>query len=90
MSTTLKIIAWAAKIFGLVGTLTAIPGVSPKIAIVIFFAASILKDTLNRVGDFLDNGVVDGSFTATTTTTDAQVKTVETTVVPSVTPPVAK
>ena len=36
--------------------LDAIPFVDPKLGVLVFAAASILKDTVNRVGDLLDDG----------------------------------
>jgi hypothetical protein len=56
MSTTLLILSYIAKAAGFVATLNAIPFVSPSAGIVIFFSASLLKDTVDRIGDFLDNG----------------------------------
>jgi len=59
MQTTLLILSYIAKGAGFIGTLNVIPGVSPATGITIFFVASLLKDTINRVGDFLDNGKSD-------------------------------
>jgi hypothetical protein len=59
MSTTLLILSYVAKAAGFVATLNAIPFVSPSAGIIIFFSASLLKDTVDRVGDFLDNGKSD-------------------------------
>jgi hypothetical protein len=56
MSTTLLILSYIAKAAGFVATMNAIPFVSPSAGIVIFFSASLLKDTVDRIGDFLDNG----------------------------------
>ncbi len=56
MSTTLLIFSYIAKAAGFVATMNAIPFVSPSAGIVIFFSASLLKDTVDRIGDFLDNG----------------------------------
>lgn len=55
MQTTLKILSWIGKVLGLVTTVDITP-MQPKWGPVIFFAASLLKDTVNRVGDFLDDG----------------------------------
>ncbi len=59
MQTTLLILSYVAKAAGFVGTLNAIPGVPPSTGVIIFFLASLLKDTVDRVGDFLDNGKAD-------------------------------
>lgn len=64
MQTTLKILAYVAKVAGLVASLNAIPFVSPSTGVIIFFIASVLKDTVNRVGDFLDDGKENQSFTS--------------------------
>lgn len=56
MQTTLLILSFIAKAAGFIATLNAIPFVSPSTGIIIFFCASLLKDTVDRVGDFLDNG----------------------------------
>ena len=39
-----------------------IPFVDPEFGIVIFAAASILKDTTNRIGDIVDDGKSNQSF----------------------------
>jgi hypothetical protein len=52
-------LSYVAKAAGFVATLNAIPFVSPSAGIIIFFSASLLKDTVDRVGDFLDNGKSD-------------------------------
>ena len=59
MPNILLILSYLAKAAGFVATLNAIPFVSPATGIVIFFIASLLKDTVDRVGDFLDNGKSD-------------------------------
>jgi hypothetical protein len=59
MSTTLLILSYIAKAAGLVATLNAVPFVSPATGVIIFFSASLLKDTVDRIGDFLDNGKSD-------------------------------
>jgi len=63
MTTTLKILTYVAKVAGLVASLNAIPFVSPSTGVIIFFIASVLKDTINRIGDFLDDGKENSSFT---------------------------
>ena len=59
MQNTLRILSYIAKAAGFIATLTAIPGVSPSTGVIIFFVASLLKDTVDRIGDFLDNGKSD-------------------------------
>jgi len=59
MQTTLLILSYVGKAAGFVATLNTIPFVSPSTGIVIFFIASLLKDTINRIGDFLGNGKAD-------------------------------
>jgi hypothetical protein len=59
MQTTLLIFSYIAKAAGFVATLNAIPGVSPSTGVILFFIASLLKDTVDRIGDFLDNGKSD-------------------------------
>jgi hypothetical protein len=59
MATTLLIFSYVAKGAGFIATLNAIPFVSPSAGVVIFFSASLLKDTVDRIGDFLDNGKSD-------------------------------
>ena len=53
MKTTLLVLSYVAKAAALVGTFHTIPGVSPQAAIIVFFAASLVKDTANRIDDFL-------------------------------------
>ncbi len=59
MQTTLLILSYIAKAAGFIATLNAVPFVSPSAGIIIFFSASLLKDTVDRIGDFLDNGKSD-------------------------------
>jgi hypothetical protein len=59
MSNLLLVLSFIAKATGFIGTLNAIPGVSPAEGIIIFFTASLVKDTVNRIGDFLDYGKSD-------------------------------
>ena len=60
----LRILALVGKIVGFVGALNVIPFVPQEWGIVIFAGASVLKDTVNRVGDLLDDGVENKSFRA--------------------------
>ena len=59
---TLKYLSLAGKIAGFVSALNAIPFVDPKIGLIVFAAASILKDSVNRIGDLLDDGKPNQSF----------------------------
>ncbi len=58
----LKILSYLGKIAGFVAALNAIPFVEPGLGAVIFAAASILKDTVNRIGDLADDGKANQSF----------------------------
>lgn len=58
----LKVLSYLGKIAGFVSALDAIPFVDPKLGVLVFAAASILKDTVNRVGDLLDDGQPNKSF----------------------------
>ena len=62
MQTTLLILSYLAKAAGFITALNVIPLVSSSTGILIFFIASLLKDTVNRIGDFLDNGKEDHSW----------------------------
>jgi hypothetical protein len=59
MTNILKTLSYVAKAAGFIATLNAIPFVSPTTGVIIFFIASLLKDTVDRVGDFLDSGKSD-------------------------------
>jgi hypothetical protein len=59
MTNTLLFLSYIAKAAGFVATLNAIPGISPAKGVIIFFVASLVKDTVDRIGDFLDNGKSD-------------------------------
>jgi len=58
----LRILRYLGKIAGIISAFDAIPFVSPEVGILIFAGASILKDTVNRVGDLLDDGKPNRSF----------------------------
>ena len=58
----LKILSLVGKVAGFVSALNVIPFVDPKIGVIVFAAASILKDMVNRVGDLLDDGQPNQSF----------------------------
>jgi hypothetical protein len=49
---TLKYLSLAGKLAGFVAALGSIPFVDPKMGVIVFAAASILKDAVNRIGDF--------------------------------------
>ena len=59
---SLKYLSLAGKIAGLVSALNVIPFVDPSVGVIIFAAASLLKDTANRIGDLLDDGKPNKSF----------------------------
>ena len=59
MSKSLLVLSYIAKAAGFVSTLNAFPGLPPAKGIIIFFVASLVKDTVDRIGDFLDNGKSD-------------------------------
>ena len=59
---SLKYLSLAGKIVGLVSALNVIPFVDPAVGVIVFAAASILKDTVNRIGDLLDDGKPNQSF----------------------------
>lgn len=58
----LKYLSYVGKLAGFISALNAIPFVEPTVGVVIFAAASILKDTVNRIGDLLDDGKANQSF----------------------------
>lgn len=62
MSKTIKILSLAGKLLGGVCAMNVIPGVSPEKGVLIFLIASILKDAVNRIGDYLDDGQQNNSF----------------------------
>ena len=58
----LKYLSFVGKVAGLVSALNVIPFVDPTVGVVVFAAASILKDAVNRIGDLLDDGRPNASF----------------------------
>jgi hypothetical protein len=60
----LKYLSLAGKVAGFVTALGSIPFVDPKLGVLIFAAASLLKDSVNRIGDLLDDGKPNQSFKA--------------------------
>lgn len=61
MEKTIKILSYIGKAVGLVASIDLTP-MNPKWGPIIFFVASLVKDSVNRVIDFMDNGKVDGSY----------------------------
>jgi Mn2+/Fe2+ NRAMP family transporter len=59
---SLKYLSYIGKIAGFVSALNVIPFVDPKIGIIVFAVASLLKDTVNRIGDLIDDGKPNQSF----------------------------
>jgi hypothetical protein len=60
----LKYLSLAGKLAGFVSALNVIPFVDPAVGVLVFAAASLLKDTVNRIGDLLDDGKPNQSFKA--------------------------
>ena len=58
----LKYLSYVGKLAGFISALNVIPFVDPAVGVAIFAAASILKDTVNRIGDLLDDGKANQSF----------------------------
>jgi hypothetical protein len=58
----LKYLSFARKIAGLVSALNVIPFLDPKVGVIVFAAASLLKDAVNRIGDLLDDCKPNASF----------------------------
>jgi hypothetical protein len=52
----LKYLSYVGKLAGFVSALNVIPFVDPQTGVIIFAAASLLKDSVNRIGDLLDDG----------------------------------
>ena len=60
----LKYLTYVGKLAGFVTALNVIPFVNPAVGVIVFAAASILKDTVNRIGDLMDDGQPNQSFKA--------------------------
>jgi len=58
----LQYLSFAGKLAGFVSALNVIPFVDPQIGVIVFAAASIPKDSVNRIGDLLDDGKPKQSF----------------------------
>ena len=57
-----KYITYFGKLAGFVSARNVIPFVDPAIGVLVFAAASLLKDTVNRIGDLVDDGLPNKSF----------------------------
>jgi hypothetical protein len=60
----LKYLSFVGKVAGFVSAINVIPFVDPQVGVIVFAAASLLKDAVNRIGDLLDNGQIYSSFTS--------------------------
>lgn len=58
----LKYLTYVGKLAGFVSALNDIPFVDPAVGVLVFAAASLLKDTVNRIGDLVDDGLPNSSF----------------------------
>lgn len=58
----LKYLTYIGKLAGFVAALNVVPYVDPAVGVLVFAAASILKDTTNRIGDIVDDGKSNQSF----------------------------
>jgi len=58
----IKLLTLIAKGAGAITALNMIPFVSPDIGVLVFLVASLVKDTVNRVGDLADDGIKNDSF----------------------------
>lgn len=58
----LKIPSYVGKVAGLFTALNAIPFVDPTVGVIVFATASILKNSINRIGDLLEDGKPNSSF----------------------------
>lgn len=62
MKTTLQYLSLIGKILGVLGGLNAIPVLDNGKWLLLFSISSILKDTVNRLGDYMDDGKPSSSF----------------------------
>jgi hypothetical protein len=58
----LKYLSYVGKLAGFVSAMNVIPFVDPQTGVLIFAAASLIKDSVNRIGDLLDDGKPNQSF----------------------------
>jgi hypothetical protein len=59
---SLKYLSYLGRFAGLVTALDGIPSVDPSVGVIIFAAASLLKDTVNRIADLIVDGKPNQSF----------------------------
>lgn len=60
----LKYLSLVGKLAGFVSAINVIPFVDPAVGVIVFAAASLLKDSVNRIGDLVDDGLPNKSFKA--------------------------
>ncbi|MEM1057931.1 MAG: hypothetical protein AAGK14_01675 [Verrucomicrobiota bacterium] len=60
----LRILSLIGKLAGFVSSLHLIPMVAPEVGVIIFFVSSLIKDAVNRIGDFVDDGKENQSWRA--------------------------
>ena len=58
----LKYLTYVGKLDGFVSALNVIPLVDPAVGVLVFAAAYLLKDTVYRIGDLVDDGMTNSSF----------------------------
>jgi hypothetical protein len=58
----LKYLSYVGKLAGFVSALNVIPFVNPAVGVIVFAAASLIKATVNRIGDLLADGKPIQSF----------------------------
>ena len=58
----LKYLSYVGKLAGFVSAMNVIPFVDPQTGVLIFAAASLIKDSVNRIGDLLDDGKPNQSY----------------------------
>ncbi len=58
----LKYLCYVGKLAGFVSALNVIPFVDPQTGVLIFAAASLSKDSVNRIGGLTGDGMPNQSF----------------------------
>ena len=58
----LEYLTYVGKLDGFVSALNVIPSVDPALGVLVFAAAYLLKDTVYRIGDLVDDGMPNSSF----------------------------
>lgn len=58
----LKYLTYVGKLAGFVSAPNVIPFVDPAVGVLVFAAASPLKDTANHIGDLVDDRLPNQSF----------------------------